>query len=93
MERVLEQGLVAMRYLTNDLKPAGPEAYPFNPNGSPEGIAGVRSEDGRVLALMPHPERTILGGVGSYIPPAIASEWKTFGPWMRVFENARKWVG
>jgi len=61
-----DQNLVSLRYVDNHLQPTA--KYPFNPNGSPGGITGVRTPDGRVLALMPHPERTVLGGVGSWIP-------------------------
>lgn len=71
------------------------DKYPYNPNGSPEGIAGVRSKDGRVLALMPHPERTIMGGVGSWVPKEQEERegWGEFGPWVRMFKSARRWVG
>jgi phosphoribosylformylglycinamidine synthase len=86
-----EQGLVAVRFLTNYLQPT--ERYPFNPNGSPEGITGVRTPDGRVLALMPHPERTIVGGVRSWAPEEEEKEWGEFGPWVRMFKSARRWVG
>jgi phosphoribosylformylglycinamidine synthase len=84
--------LAPLRYVDNaTLKPT--EVYPFNPNGSPEGIAGVRSEDGRVLALMPHPERTIMAGVASYIPDGKGKEWGETGPWHRLFQSVRRWVG
>ncbi|KAH8732094.1 phosphoribosylformylglycinamidine synthase [Phaeosphaeriaceae sp. PMI808] len=72
---------VSLRFVDNYGAPT--ERYPLNPNGSPLGITGVRSEDGRVLALMPHPERTISGG----------GEWGEMGPWGRVFWSARRWVG
>ena len=88
---LLDAGLVSVRYLDNYLRPT--ERYPANPNGSPLGIAGVRNEDGRVLALMPHPERTVLAGVGSYIPEGKAKEWGETGPWARMFQSARRWVG
>ena len=90
-QKLLDAGLVAVRYVDNYLQPT--EAYPANPNGSPLGIAGVRSKDGRVLALMPHPERTVLAGVGSYIPDHVREEWSAKGPWSRLFESARRWVG
>jgi len=90
-EGLANQGLVSMRYVDNYLHTT--TKYPFNPNGSPLGIAGVRSPDGRVLAMMPHPERTILKEVGSYIPEAQAKEWGEFGPWARLFKSARRWVG
>jgi phosphoribosylformylglycinamidine synthase len=91
--------LAPLRYVDNRSLEST-TVYPFNPNGSPEGIAGVRSVDGRVLALMPHPERTVLGGVGSWIPDAklgIRDEgdegWGDFGPWIRLFQSARRWIG
>ncbi|KAF2153551.1 phosphoribosylformylglycinamidine synthase [Myriangium duriaei CBS 260.36] len=90
-QRLLDEGLVSLRYVDNYLKPT--ERYPYNPNGSPQGITGVRTPDGRCLALMPHPERTILKGVGSYIPADKADAWGEYGPWVRMFKSARKWVG
>jgi phosphoribosylformylglycinamidine synthase len=84
--------LAPIRYVDNkSLSPT--TTYPANPNGSPSGIAAVRSHDGRVLALMPHPERTILSGIGSYIPEGKTAEWGEYGPWERLFQSARKWVG
>ncbi|EXJ91663.1 phosphoribosylformylglycinamidine synthase [Capronia epimyces CBS 606.96] len=84
--------LAPIRFVDNkSLSPT--TTYPANPNGSPAGIAGVRSQDGRVLALMPHPERTILQGVGSYIPAGMSAEWGEYGPWVRLFQSARRWVG
>lgn len=87
--QLIDQGLVSMRYTDNYLNPT--ERYPYNPNGSPLGITGVRTPDGRVIALMPHPERTILKSVGSYIPPELAKEWGEYGPWIRMFRSARRW--
>ena len=90
----IASGLVPLRYVDNTtLKPT--QTYPYNPNGSPEGIAGVRSKDGRVLALMPHPERTVLGAAaGSYVPESRREEFIEFGgAWMRLFRSARGWVG
>ncbi|CAK7563446.1 MAG: phosphoribosylformylglycinamidine synthase [Sporothrix epigloea] len=84
-------GLAPIRYVDNRLNVT--ETYPFNPNGSPGGVAGVRSRDGRVLAMMPHPERTIVAGVGSYLPAGSVEEWGDFGPWIRMFRSARRWVG
>ncbi|KAK8209150.1 phosphoribosylformylglycinamidine synthase [Zalaria obscura] len=86
-----EEGLVSIRYVDNYLKPT--EKYPYNPNGSPQGITGVRTPDGRCLAMMPHPERTILKEVGSYIPKDQAETWGELGPWSRMFKSARRWVG
>ncbi|RMZ91185.1 hypothetical protein DV736_g1559, partial [Chaetothyriales sp. CBS 134916] len=94
-----EEHLAPIRYVDNEkLEPT--TSYPFNPNGSPEGIAGIRSRDGRVLAMMPHPERTIMGGVGSWFPDIDADKksegaesWGDYGPWMRLFQSARRWIG
>lgn len=80
----LQQNLVVLRYVDNYGKPT--ERYPFNPNGSIQGITGIRSPNGRVVALMPHPERTTIGDVGSY-PSGFA-----VGPWLRMFRNARDWA-
>lgn len=90
-QKLLDRGLVSLQYTSNDLKTT--ETYPANPNGSPLGIAGLRTPDGRVLALMPHPERTVLGGVGSWIPQGKSEEWGNVGPWGRIFQSARRWVG
>ena len=88
---LLDAGTIAVRYVDNYGKPT--ERYPVNPNGSPLGIAGVRSRDGRVLSMMPHPERTVLAGVASWVPPGKTEEWGDTGPWGRLFSNARRWVG
>ena len=92
-ENLVKSGLVPLRYVDNNtLQPT--QQYPFNPNGSPEAIAGVRSKDGRVLALMPHPERTVMSGIGSYISDQTAKEWNgEIGPWGRLFQSARRWMG
>ncbi len=63
--------------------------YPQNPNGSPLGITGVTTLDGRVLAMMPHPERVFRTVQHSWAPDT----WGEDGPWMRMFRNARVWVG
>ena len=62
--------------------------YPANPNGSPEGIAGLCSTDGRVTILMPHPERVFRTVQHSWHP----DHWNEDGPWMRMFRNARVWL-
>ncbi|KAH8668554.1 CobB/CobQ-like glutamine amidotransferase domain-containing protein [Xylariales sp. PMI_506] len=80
--------LIPLRYTDNYGNVT--EKYPFNPNGSPQGIAGVKSRDGRVVAMMPHPERTIMGDVGSWMPDSMRNN--QYGPWFRLFLNARKWV-
>ncbi|MEQ9464850.1 MAG: phosphoribosylformylglycinamidine synthase [Haliea sp.] len=78
---------VALRYLENDLSPA--VRYPANPNGSPGGIAGLSSRDGRATIMMPHPERVYRTVQHSWAP----EEWGEDGPWLRLFRNARRWVG
>ena len=90
-ELLQQQGLVSLRYVDNYRKVT--EKYPFNPNGSPSGITGVRTPDGKVLALMPHPERTILKEVRSWAPTDLEEDWGDFGPWIRMFRSARRWVG
>lgn len=63
--------------------------YPLNPNGSPDGITGLTSSDGRVTIMMPHPERTPRALNMSWAP----AEWQGDSPWMRMFRNARVWCG
>jgi phosphoribosylformylglycinamidine synthase len=63
------------------------EAYPLNPNGSPLGITGLTAADGRVTAMMPHPERVFRTVQMSWAP----REWGEDSPWMRIFRNARVW--
>jgi len=89
-QALLDSNLVSVRYVNNYLEPT--EVYPANPNGSPLGIAGLRSQDGRVLAMMPHPERCVMNP-GSWVPPGAQEEWGDFGPWIRIFQSARRWVG
>ncbi|EPQ56855.1 phosphoribosylformylglycinamidin [Gloeophyllum trabeum ATCC 11539] len=89
-QRSLEmQGLVGLRYVDSQKQPT--EMYPLNPNGSPAGITGVQTPDGRVLALMPHPERVVTLESNSWYPPEIKDAWNGTGPWFRLFQSARKW--
>lgn len=88
-EKFVSAGLVAFRYVDNYGVPT--EKYPLNPNGSTESIAGIRSPNGRVLAVMPHPERVCRLEANSYYPPEGAS-WGGYGPWIRLFRNARIWT-
>lgn len=90
-QSLTESGGIPIRYVDNGLEVT--ETYPYNPNGSPGGIAGVASRDGRVLAMMPHPERTIMADVTSYAPREDVEQWGEFGPWLRMFRSARRWVG
>jgi phosphoribosylformylglycinamidine synthase len=81
------QPLVALRYVDNSGRPT--ETYPLNPNGSPQGITGLTTPDGRFTIMMPHPERVFRAVQNSWHP----REWKESGAWLRLFQNARKWVG
>ncbi|KAM4056538.1 cobB/CobQ-like glutamine amidotransferase domain-containing protein [Hirsutella rhossiliensis] len=91
LQELSGSGMVPLRYVDNRLNVT--ERYPLNPNGSPGGVAGVSAKDGRFVAMMPHPERTILADVGSYVPREAVEEWGEFGPWLRIFRSARRWVG
>ncbi|MCK5320028.1 phosphoribosylformylglycinamidine synthase [Candidatus Parcubacteria bacterium] len=66
------------------------EKYPFNPNGSVEGITGLCSEDGRHLAMMPHPERSFLKWQWPWMPDEFNKKWEV-SPWLKMFQNAREW--
>lgn len=79
--------LMAARFVDNHGAPA--ETYPANPNGSPGGLTAVTSADGRATILMPHPERVFRTLTNSWTP----SDWPDDGPWLRMFRNARVFVG
>ncbi|RLJ65208.1 phosphoribosylformylglycinamidine synthase [Sulfurisoma sediminicola] len=78
---------VALRYVDNRGVPA--TRYPFNPNGSPEGVTGVTTQDGRFTIMMPHPERVFRSVQMSWHPAGLGE----YSPWMAMFRNARNWVG
>ena len=80
-------GKVALQFIDNHL--AVTEQYPANPNGSPAGIAGASSADGRVTIMMPHPERVFRTVQNSWIADNSVED----SGWMRLFRNARVWVG
>jgi phosphoribosylformylglycinamidine synthase len=88
LERAERERLVAIRFADDDGRPT--EDYPFNPNGSPRGITGLCSPDGRHLALMPHPERTALPWQWGWMPEPWRREYEV-SPWLRLFQNAREW--
>jgi phosphoribosylformylglycinamidine synthase len=85
--RVLKNNLVTAQYVDNYHNLA--ENYPANPNGSPHGITGLTSTDGRATIIMPHPERAFRSIQLSWHP----KNWGEDSPWMQIFYNARKWVG
>ena len=78
---------VTVRYVDHYGRPAA--TYPLNPGGSPDGITGVTTPDGRFSILMPHPERVFRTLQNSWHPEG----WGEDGPWLRMFRNARRWVG
>jgi phosphoribosylformylglycinamidine synthase len=80
---------VALRFVENAGAVANQNQYPANPNGSPLGITGLTNQDGRVTIMMPHPERVFRTVQNSWRP----DDWGEDGPWMRLFRNARAWVG
>jgi phosphoribosylformylglycinamidine synthase len=86
IQGALDAGLVSLRYLDNTGQPT--ERYPENPNGSPQGITGLTTEDGRFTIMMPHPERAFRTVTNSWHP----DDWNEDAAWMRMFRNARVWV-
>ncbi|MED6287050.1 hypothetical protein CHARACLAT_012469, partial [Characodon lateralis] len=85
---ITSSGLAPLRYLDDQGCPT--EEYPLNPNGSPQGIAGLCSRDGRHLAMMPHPERCTLGWQWPWAPRDLRPSL-TPSPWLRMFRNAAAW--
>jgi phosphoribosylformylglycinamidine synthase len=83
----LEAGAVSICYVDNEGELT--TEFPANPNGSPFGITGLTTQDGRFTIMMPHPERCFRTMQNSWHP----DEWAEYGPWMRLFRNARVWVG
>jgi len=83
----LDQTLVALNYVDNYGEAT--LTFPANPNGSPEGITGLTTQDGRFTIMMPHPERCFRAIQNSWYP----KDWTNDGAWMRFFRNARVWVG
>jgi len=86
-ERVTDAGLIAARFVDGHGDIAA--RYPANPNGSPEGITSLTTPDGRVTVMMPHPERVFRSVQHSWAPAA----WGEDAPWIRLFRNARAWLG
>jgi phosphoribosylformylglycinamidine synthase len=86
MQAAIDQQLIVARYIDNYGQPS--EIYPANPNGSPQGITGLTTPDGRVTIMMPHPERVFRSVQYSWHP----DDWGEDGPWLRMFRNARVWV-
>ncbi|MBE0363175.1 phosphoribosylformylglycinamidine synthase [Pseudoalteromonas ulvae UL12] len=87
LQSAISTGTVAVKFVDNYGNPT--TQYPNNPNGSPEGITGITSLDGRATVMMPHPERVFRTVANSWHP----DEWREDSPWMRMFRNARKHIG
>ncbi|GJJ01946.1 phosphoribosylformylglycinamidine synthase [Duganella rhizosphaerae] len=83
----INEAVAAMRFVDN--RGAATEAYPYNPNGSPQGLTSVTTADGRFTVMMPHAERVFRSVQQSWHPES----WGEDSPWMRMFRNARKFVG
>lgn len=81
-----QAGQLALRYVDNHGQAT--EAFPANPNGSPQGVTGVSNDDGRITIMMPHPERLTRASNFSWKP----ADWGYESPWLSMFNNARRWV-
>ena len=77
------QNLIVAQYIDSHLNVT--ETYPANPNGSVLGITAISNVDGRIAAMMPHPERVFRAVSNSWYP----EDWSEDGAWMRIFRNAR----
>ncbi len=86
-KQVTDNRLVSLSYIDNQGDVTN--TYPANPNGSPLGITGLTTNDGRFTIMMPHPERVFRASQMSWHP----SDWQEDSPWMRIFRNARVWLG
>jgi phosphoribosylformylglycinamidine synthase len=86
-QKTAAQALSALRFV--DAQGGATTHYPENPNGSAGGLTAFTSTDGRATIMMPHPERAFRSVQHSWHPDA----WGEDGPWMRLFRNARAWVG
>ncbi len=87
IDTLVAANLMPLRFVDNQGNAT--ERYPANPNGSPRGLTGITTPDGRVTLLMPHPERVHRTLQNSWHPDG----WGEDSPWMRIFRNARVWVG
>lgn len=92
IDEVIYKKLVSLVFVDDEGRQDGriSQSYPFNPNGSPFGITGLCSPDGRHLAVMPHPERAFLKWQWPWLPQDLDERLKA-SPWIRMFQNARKW--
>jgi len=82
-----KQDQICLRFVDN--RGCVTERYPLNPNGSPQGATGFTTRDGRFTIMMPHPERVFLTNSNSWH----SGQWGKYSPWIKLFQNARSWVG
>ena len=87
LEALRAANLMSLRFIDNYGRAT--EKYPANPSGAPAGLTGITTTDGRATLLMPHPERVYRTAQNSWHP----DDWREDSPWMRMFRNARVWVG
>jgi len=92
MDEVINQKLVPVVFIDDEgrIDEKISKSYPFNPNGSPFGITGLCSPDGRHFAMMPHPERSFLKWQWPWLPGDLNDGVKE-SPWIQMFQNAREW--
>jgi phosphoribosylformylglycinamidine synthase len=90
LDQITQQGLAALRFVDHQGNPT--EIYPMNPNGSPGGLTGVTTADGRFTVMMPHPERVFRAVQMSWCPPEWLDTPDGASPWLRLFRNARRWA-
>jgi phosphoribosylformylglycinamidine synthase len=92
MDEVIKKELAPVVFVDDEGQTDGKisQSYPFNPNGSPFGIAGLCTPDGRHLAMMPHPERAFLKWQWAWMPGDL-DERLEVSPWIQMFQNAREW--
>ncbi|HEX9397960.1 MAG TPA: phosphoribosylformylglycinamidine synthase [Burkholderiales bacterium] len=86
-QKQLSSALTCLRYVNN--RGEVTDTYPYNPSGSPQGITGLTTADGRFTIVMPHPERVFRSVQMSWAPDNAPED----SPWMQIFRNARRWVG
>ena len=88
-KRVISDRLAPLRFVDDSGQPT--VDYPFNPNGTEDGIAALCSDNGRHLAMMPHPERCVLPWQWPWMPLSWHEKLRSRSPWLTIFANAYKW--